>query len=64
MFADDDRLSVSVATIQFDSHDATTHLVITEQGVYLDGHDTAARREEGTRGLLDSLARCLDGAAS
>jgi uncharacterized protein YndB with AHSA1/START domain len=64
MFADDDRLSVSMATIQFVNHDATTHLVITEQGVYLDGHDTAAQREEGTRGLLESLARCLDGAAS
>jgi uncharacterized protein YndB with AHSA1/START domain len=64
MFADEDRLSVSVATVQFHNHDATTHLMITEQGVYLDGHDTAAQREEGTRGLLESLARCLDGAAS
>jgi uncharacterized protein YndB with AHSA1/START domain len=60
MSADDNRLSVSVATVQFHKHDATTHLVLTEQGVFLDGHDTAARREEGARSLLDSLAAFLD----
>jgi uncharacterized protein YndB with AHSA1/START domain len=60
MFADENRLSVSVATIQFLKQDATTQLVLTEQGVFLDGHDTAAQREEGTRSLLDSLAAFLD----
>ncbi len=61
MSADEDRISVSVATVEFRPLDATTQLVITEQGVFLDGHDTAAQREEGTRGLLESLARLLDG---
>ena len=64
MFADERRLSVSVATVQFHNHDATTQLVLTEQGVFLDGHDTAAQREEGTRSLLDSLAAMLHGGAS
>jgi uncharacterized protein YndB with AHSA1/START domain len=64
MSADDNRLSVSVATVQFHNHEATTHLVLTEQGVFLDGHDTAAQREEGTRSLLDSLAALLHGGAS
>jgi len=64
MFADEHRLSVSVATVQFHNHDATTQLVLTEQGVFLDGHDTAAQREEGTRSLLDSLAAILHGGAS
>jgi uncharacterized protein YndB with AHSA1/START domain len=64
MFADEHRLSVSVATVQFRNHDATTQLVLTEQGVFLDGHDTAAEREEGTRSLLDSLAAILHGGAS
>jgi uncharacterized protein YndB with AHSA1/START domain len=64
MFADEHRLSVSVATVQFHNHDATTQLVLTEQGVFLDGHDTAAQREEGTRSLLDSLAGILHGGAS
>jgi uncharacterized protein YndB with AHSA1/START domain len=64
MFANDNRLSVSVATVQFHNHDATTKLVLTEQGVFLDGHDTAAQREEGTLSLLDSLAATLQGSAS
>ena len=64
MFADDQRLSVSVATIQFHAQGATTRLVLTEQGVFLDGHDTSAQREEGTRGILEALARFLDGGAS
>jgi uncharacterized protein YndB with AHSA1/START domain len=64
MYADETRISVSVATVQFRSRDATTQLVLTEQGVFLDGHDTAAQREEGTRSLLDSLAAILNGGGS
>jgi len=64
MFADENRISVSVATVQFHNHDATTHLVLTEQGVFLDGHDTADQREAGTRSLLDSLASTLIGGGS
>ncbi|HEX3460564.1 MAG TPA: SRPBCC family protein [Acidimicrobiales bacterium] len=59
MFADEARISVSVATVQFCSQEASTRLVLTEQGVFLDGHDTVAQREEGTRSLLDSLAALL-----
>ncbi|MGO8864607.1 MAG: SRPBCC family protein [Acidimicrobiales bacterium] len=61
MYADENRISVSVATVQFHSQDAMTQLVLTEQGVFLDGHDTVAQREEGTRSLLDSLAGILNG---
>jgi hypothetical protein len=36
--------------------DATgTRLVFTEQGAYLDGHDTPEQREHGTRELLNAL---------
>jgi uncharacterized protein YndB with AHSA1/START domain len=59
MYADETRISVSVATVQFRGQGATTQLVLTEQGVFLDGHDTVAQREEGTRALLDSLAATL-----
>jgi len=62
MSADENRISVSVATVQFRRQDASTELVLTEQGVFLDGHDTVAQREEGTRSLLDSLAAILNGA--
>jgi len=45
-------------------HDATSQLVLTEQGVFLDGHDTVAQREAGTRSLLDSLAASLKSGGS
>jgi uncharacterized protein YndB with AHSA1/START domain len=60
MYADENRISVSVATVQFRDEGALTRLVLTEQGVFLDGRDTAAQREEGTRSLLDSLGASLD----
>ncbi len=59
MFANDTRISVTVATVEFHESGGTTQLVLTEQGAYLDGHETAAQREEGTRSLLDSLAAAL-----
>jgi uncharacterized protein YndB with AHSA1/START domain len=59
MHADDTRISVTVATVEFHESGGTTQLVLTEQGVFLDGHETAAEREEGTRSLLDSLAASL-----
>src|SRR3984957_5730878 len=59
MHADENRISVSVATVEFHSQGARTRLVVTEQGVFLDGHDNAAQREEGARALLESLAALL-----
>jgi len=64
MHADDARISVSVATVLFRGHDATSKLVLTEQGVFLDGLDTVVQREEGTRSLLDSLAALLTAGGS
>src|ERR1700730_6577648 len=45
MHADEARISVSVATVEFRREGITTHLVLTEQGVFLDGHDTSPQRE-------------------
>jgi uncharacterized protein YndB with AHSA1/START domain len=59
MFADETLISVTVATVEFHPSGTTTQLVLTEQGVFLDGRETAAQREEGTRSLLDSLAAWL-----
>ena len=64
MSADQLRLSVSVATVEFSGDGATTRLVLTEQGVFLDGHDTVAQRKEGTLSLLNKLAVILDDDAS
>jgi uncharacterized protein YndB with AHSA1/START domain len=55
------RISVSVATLEFLlDGDSGTRLILTEQGTYLDGLDTSAAREEGTRELLESLATYLE----
>jgi len=61
MLADDTRMSVTVATIEFFGSPGATQLVLTEQGVFLDGLDTAAQRQEGTRSLLEALASSLAG---
>lgn len=55
------RISVSVATVEFKPEGAGTHLVYTEQGAFLDGHDTPAAREHGTRELLEALASVVEG---
>jgi uncharacterized protein YndB with AHSA1/START domain len=55
------RISVSVATVEFRPQGAGTRLVFTEQGVFLDGHDTPGRREHGMGSLLDALGAELRG---
>lgn len=63
MHLDAIRISVSLATIEFRSDGKGTLLVLTEQGVFLDGYDDAGAREEGTHGLLDNLEAALRDAA-
>jgi uncharacterized protein YndB with AHSA1/START domain len=52
---DDARLSVSLATVEFEPVGAGTRLVFTEQGAFLDALDTPAQREHGTGVGLDRL---------
>ncbi|HXB37710.1 MAG TPA: SRPBCC family protein, partial [Acidimicrobiales bacterium] len=59
MDADDTRISVSVTTVEFAPAGDGTTLTFTEQGVFLDGHDTPAIREKGTSELLDQLGASL-----
>ncbi len=62
MYADDARISVSVATIEFVKNGEGTTLTVTEQGAYLDGIDglqAPALRREGTEEMLDGLAHYL-----
>jgi uncharacterized protein YndB with AHSA1/START domain len=56
MYLNDERMSVSVATIELAPSGDGTELTMTEQGVFLDGHDTVAAREHGTRELIEKLA--------
>ena len=60
MDLDGERISVSLATIEFKPDGAGTLLVLTEQGAYLDGWDKPGDREHGTRELLGNLERYLD----
>jgi len=60
MHRDQQRISVSVATIEIEPDGAGTRLTVTEQGVYLDGLDTPAAREHGTNVLMDTLGARLE----
>jgi uncharacterized protein YndB with AHSA1/START domain len=55
MLLDETRVSVSLATVEFRPDGDGTRLVFTEQGAFLDGHDTPAQREHGMGSLLDAL---------
>jgi uncharacterized protein YndB with AHSA1/START domain len=59
MHLDQRRISVSLTTIELFAVAGGTRLVFTEQGVFLDGYDDIAGREEGTRIGLDNLDRQL-----
>jgi uncharacterized protein YndB with AHSA1/START domain len=59
MQLDDQRISVSLATVELTPLAAGTRLIYTEQGAFLDGLDAPAQREQGTGGLLDALGEEL-----
>lgn len=62
MYANDARISVSVATIEFAATPEGTALTWTEQGAYLDGFDgpeAPQLRRGGTAEILDGLAKYL-----
>ncbi len=55
MFLDGKRTSVSLATVAMRAAEFGTHLTYTEQGVFLDGLDSAEPRKAGWEWLLDAL---------
>ena len=59
MHLDKTRISVSLATAEFKPAGTGTRLIFTEQAVFLDGADSPAEREHGTRALLDNLDAAL-----
>lgn len=60
MHLDDAKISVSLATIEFRRDGNGTKMTLTEQGVFLDGYDKAASREEGTIQLMNQLEGALE----
>jgi hypothetical protein len=59
MWIDGRHLSTSLTTIALENEGSQTRLTYTEQGVHLDGLDSAEGRAEGTEGLLDQLGSYL-----
>jgi uncharacterized protein YndB with AHSA1/START domain len=59
MHIDETRISVSLGTIELNADGDGTRLTYTEQGAFLDGHDSADQREGGMGSLLDALAEHL-----
>lgn len=60
---DGERISVSQFTAEFCPDGTGTRLVVTEQGAYLDGHDSAESRAVGIRAQLRALAAELQDSA-
>jgi len=59
MHLDAARISVSLATVEFKPAGGGTRLIVTEQGVFLDGYEDKGSREHGTGALLDRLGAAL-----
>jgi uncharacterized protein YndB with AHSA1/START domain len=61
MTMDGTKISVSLATVEFESAGKGTRLRVTEQGAFLDGYDDAGSREEGVGAHMDLLGETLKG---
>jgi uncharacterized protein YndB with AHSA1/START domain len=59
MHLNEKKISVSLATIEFETTGASTKLTITEQGAFLDGYDDAGSRQHGTAMLMDAMEASL-----
>ncbi|MDR3497528.1 MAG: SRPBCC family protein [Ancalomicrobiaceae bacterium] len=59
----DVKISVSLATFEFEPDGGGTLLRFTEQAAFLDGFEDAGGREHGSRWLIGKLADVLDGVA-
>jgi uncharacterized protein YndB with AHSA1/START domain len=59
MHIDDNKISVSLATVELRPEGKGTRLKVSESGAFLDGYDDAGSREHGTGWLLDKLGESL-----
>src|SRR4051794_10137888 len=59
MWVDGAHLSTSLTTTELEAVDGGTRVTFTEQGAYLDGKEDGSGREEGFRGILETLAAFL-----
>jgi len=59
MHLDDNKISVSIATLEFKAEGESCRLTMHEDGAFLDGYDGVDSRRKGTEFLLDTVARVL-----
>ncbi len=59
MFIGERRISVSLATVEFEAAGTGTRMVFTEQAVFVNGYEDAGSREHGTNWLVDQLGASL-----
>ena len=64
MLRNDDRISVSLTSVEFAPDPVGTRLTLTEHGVYLDGLDQPEYRRQGIAEQLEALAATLDAVPS
>ena len=48
-----------LTTVALSADGEGTRLLLTEQAIFLDGHDNAANREEGLASMLDKIGESL-----
>jgi uncharacterized protein YndB with AHSA1/START domain len=60
MLMNGERISVSLATVELTADGSGTHMVVTEDGVFLDGLDTMEQRRDGTEQLMDALVKAVE----
>lgn len=62
LFHNDEKLSVSLLTLELRAESDKTRLIHTEQGSYLSGGDEAVKgREHGTTWHIDNLVALIEG---
>ncbi len=59
MYSGDDRVSVSLTTVEIVPDQGGTKLTYTEQGAFLDRIEKPEDRQEGTASMLDNLGKYL-----
>ena len=55
MTSDGKRIFAGLMTVEFAAVGQGCRMVMTEQGVFLDGHDVPANHEAGWNQMLDNL---------
>jgi uncharacterized protein YndB with AHSA1/START domain len=60
MHMNGERISVSLASVELRPDGNGTHLIVTEDGVFLDGLDNMEQRRAGTEHLMTALVKAVE----